>query len=180
MKSIAGVFETVRNHSRMLSLAAVPLFAVGATAAAQQTQASAAPKFDRTGVRDTSIFAPLVFPTPSATRAASGAPGAHYWQNRADYDLKATLDTAAKSVSGEMVFRYTNNSPDTLTYIWMQLEQNAFRKNSLSSQVYSQGSRWNAGAFRRRRQGHARGAGLRGSRRCKAAGSASRFARARR
>jgi hypothetical protein len=104
-------------------------------------------KFDRTGVSDTSIFAPLVFWTPSATRAASGAPGAHYWQNRADYDLKGTLDTATKSVSGEMTLRYTNNSPDTLRYLWMHLEQNAFRKNSLSSEVYAQGSRWNPGNF---------------------------------
>lgn len=135
----------MRNFFRFLS--AVQLIGIALPAIAQQPQAAAAPKFDRTGVRDTSIFAPLVFPTPSASRAASGAPGAHYWQNRADYDLKATLDTANKSVSGEMVFRYTNNSPDTLTYIWMQLEQNAFRKNSLSSQVYSQGSRWNPGAF---------------------------------
>ena len=133
-------------HSPRISFyAAAAFFTIALPAVAQQ--APVAPKFDRTGVRDTSIFAPLVFPTPSATRAASGAPGARYWQNRADYDLKATLDTAAKSVSGEMVFRYTNNSPDTLTYIWMQLEQNAFRKNSLSSQVYSQGSRWNPGQF---------------------------------
>jgi hypothetical protein len=147
MKRITGASETVRHYFRSSSFVALSLFAIGMTAAAQQPQTSATPKFDRTGVRDTSIFAPLVFPTPSATRAASGAPGAHYWQNRADYDLKATLDTATKSVSGEMVFRYTNNSPDTLTYIWMQLEQNAFRKNSLSAQVYSQGSRWNPGDF---------------------------------
>jgi hypothetical protein len=132
----------VRNYFRVLS--AISLIGASVPAAAQQ---QTAPKFDRTGARDTSIFAPLVFPTPSSTRAASGAPGAHYWQNRADYDLRATIDTATKSVSGEMTFRYTNNSPDTLTYIWMQLEQNAFRKNSLSSQVFSQGSRWNPGAF---------------------------------
>jgi hypothetical protein len=132
----------VRNYFRILPTVAVALISIPAGA-----QQAAAPKFDHTGVRDTSIFAPLVFPTPSASRAASGAPGAHYWQNRADYDLKATLDTASKTVTGEMVFRYTNNSPDTLSYIWMQLEQNAFRKNSLSSEVYSQGSRWNPGNF---------------------------------
>ena len=132
----------MRNYFRIVS--AIALVVASSPAGAQQ---ATAPKFDHTGVRDTSIFAPLVFPTPSASRAASGAPGAHYWQNRADYDLKATLDTGAKSVSGEMVFRYTNNSPDTLSYIWMQLEQNAFRKNSLSSEVYSQGSRWNPGNF---------------------------------
>ena len=132
----------MRNYFRIVS--AIALVVASSPAGAQQ---ATAPKFDHTGVRDTSIFAPLVFPTPSASRAASGAPGAHYWQNRADYELKATLDTGAKSVSGEMVFRYTNNSPDTLSYIWMQLEQNAFRKNSLSSEVYSQGSRWNPGNF---------------------------------
>lgn len=127
-----------------LSLSALSFAGVAVPAVAQQAPTV---RFDRTGVSDTSIFAPLVFPTPSATRAASGAPGAHYWQNRADYDLKATLDTATKTVTGEMTFRYTNNSPDTLTYIWMQLEQNAFRKNSLSSEVYTQGSRWNPGNF---------------------------------
>ncbi|HEY2849299.1 MAG TPA: M1 family metallopeptidase [Gemmatimonadaceae bacterium] len=119
--------------------------AISLAAAGLPAQQAAAPKLDRFGVADTSIFAPLVFATPSATRAASGAPGAHYWQNRADYDLKATLDTATKTVFGEMTFRYTNNSPDTLTYIWMELEQNAFRTNSLSSEVYVQGSRWNPG-----------------------------------
>ena len=137
----------MRHHFR--EIVAVPLLAIALPVLAQQAQQQpqAAMKFDRTGVPDTSIFAPLVFPTPSATRTASGAPGVRYWQNRADYDLKATLDTAAKSVSGEMVFRYTNNSPDTLQYIWMHLEQNAFRKNSLSSEVYAQGSRWNPGQF---------------------------------
>jgi hypothetical protein len=137
----------VLRQLRLLFAAAAPLLAVAAPAIAQQSQPAAAPKFDQTGARDTSIFAPLLFPTPSATRSASGAPGAHYWQNRADYDLKATLDTATRTVAGEMVFRYTNNSPDSLTYIWMQLEQNAFRRNSLSSEVYSQGSRWNPGQF---------------------------------
>jgi Peptidase family M1 domain len=130
--------------ARSLKLAGIPLVALALPAFAQTPGTV---KFDRTGVGDTSIFAPLVFPTPSATRAESGTPGAHYWQNRADYDLKATLDTAKKSVSGEMVMRYTNNSPDTLPYLWMHLEQNAFRKNSLSSEVYAQGSRWNPGQF---------------------------------
>ncbi len=129
----------------LYKLVIVPALVIAIPAFAQQPQP--APKFDKTGVGDTSMFAPLVFPTPTATRSASGAPGAHYWQNRADYDLKATLDTGAKSVAGEMQFRYTNNSPDTLTYLWMHLEQNAFRKGSLSTSIFSQGSRWNPGAF---------------------------------
>lgn len=73
---------------------------------------------------DTSIFAPLTLqPAPSAVRLASGAPGPKYWQNRADYDLKATLDTATQMVQGSMVLRYTNNSSDTLKVLWFQTEQ---------------------------------------------------------
>ncbi len=131
----------VRSFSRsalFLIVAAIPL-------AAQQPAAT--PKFDRTGVGDTSIFAPLTFGTPSATRAASGAPGPKYWQNRADYDLHATLDTNAKAVIGEETLRYTNHSPDTLTFIWLQTEQNAFRPNSLNSYIFAQNSRFGARDF---------------------------------
>jgi hypothetical protein len=98
-------------------------------------------------VGDTSIFAPLVLGSPSAVRNGSGAPGPRYWQNRADYDLRATLDTAAKSVSGEMTLRYTNNSPDTLTFVWLQTEQNAFRPNSLNSYIFPQNSRFGGRDF---------------------------------
>ena len=71
-----------------------------------------------------SVFAPLTLgPAPSQTRLATGAPGPHYWQNRADYAIRATLDTAAHTVRGDMTFRYTNHSPDTLDILWMQTEQ---------------------------------------------------------
>ena len=110
-------------------------------------QPPAPPRFDRTGVGDTSIFAPLVIGTPNSMRSASGAPGARYWQNRADYDLKATLDTAAKTVTGELTMRYTNNSPDSLHFVWLQTEQNAFRPNSLNSLIFPQNSRFGARAF---------------------------------
>jgi len=103
----------------------------------------------RRGAGDTSIFAPLdVAPGPNVFRAASGAPGAKYWQNRADYDLRATLDTTANTVTGAMTLRYTNHSPDTLTFIWVQTEQNAFRPNSLNSMVFSQNSRFGARNFK--------------------------------
>jgi Peptidase family M1 domain len=79
---------------------------------------------------DTSIFAPLtVPPPPSATRGANGAPGPKYWQNHASYDLQATLDTTTGTIQGKMVLRYTNNSPNTLDYVWFQTEQNRFRNN---------------------------------------------------
>ncbi len=98
-------------------------------------------------VADTSIFAPLTLPTPNAYRTGSGRPGAHYWQNRADYDIAATLDTASKIISATMMLRYTNNSPDTLTYLWLQTEQNAFRAQSLNSLIFPQDSRFGARGF---------------------------------
>jgi hypothetical protein len=69
------------------------------------------------------IFAPLTIgPAPSQTRLANGAPGPKYWQNRADYNIQAVLDTATHTVRGSMTFRYTNNSPDALPILWMQTE----------------------------------------------------------
>jgi hypothetical protein len=79
-------------------------------------------------VADSSIFAPLTLPpAPSATRSANGAPGPKYWQNRADYDLHATIDTVGSTVWGSMTLRYTNHSPDSLPFLWFQTEQNAYR-----------------------------------------------------
>ena len=74
-------------------------------------------------------------------------PGRKYWQNRADYDLKATLDTATKTLTGSLTLRYTNNSPDTLRFIWMQIEQNAFKDKSLNSYIFPQDSRFGARGF---------------------------------
>ena len=71
-------------------------------------------------------------------------PGPKYWQQKADYDLKATIDTAAKRVNGSMTLRYTNNSPDTLRYIWLQTEQNAFKSGSLNSYIFPPNSRFGA------------------------------------
>ncbi len=98
-------------------------------------------------VADTSVFAPLVLPTPNAYRSGSGAPGSRYWQNRADYTLAATLDTAAKTVRGELTLRYTNKSPDTLRFMWLQVEQNAFRGKSLNSYIFPEASRFGARGF---------------------------------
>ncbi|HXC25304.1 MAG TPA: hypothetical protein VNU46_05260, partial [Gemmatimonadaceae bacterium] len=79
---------------------------------------------ERSPGTDSSIFAPLTLPpAPSAIRLADGAPGPKYWQNRADYDLQATLDTGTHTVHGSMTLRYTNHSPDTLPILWMQTEQ---------------------------------------------------------
>lgn len=80
------------------------------------------------------LFAPLTLPTPAnAYRSGSGVPGPMYWQNRADYDIHASIDPAHKTLSGDEVIRYTNNSPDTLDVLWLQMDQNIYRRDSRSS-----------------------------------------------
>jgi hypothetical protein len=71
-----------------------------------------------------------LLPTPNTIRTASGAPGHAYWQQRADYSIRATLDEANRSISGAETITYHNNSPDTLTYLWVQLDQNIYKPNS--------------------------------------------------
>ena len=81
-------------------------------------------------VSDTSPFRRLGLPTPTLIREGSGAPGPRYWQQRADYTIRATLDTATHTIAGSETLRYANNSPDTLRYLWLQLDQNIYRANS--------------------------------------------------
>ena len=66
----------------------------------------------------------LSLPAPTPYRASSGRPGHAYWQQRVDYRINATLDTATHVIRGRELIRYTNNSPDALSYLWMFLEQN--------------------------------------------------------
>ncbi len=63
-------------------------------------------------------------PPPTAQRLATGAPGAAYWQNRADYDIAVELDDLKRSISGKAKVTYHNASPDRLDYLWVQLDQN--------------------------------------------------------
>jgi len=126
-------------------VAAAPLAAQVAAPAAPA--ATVMPRFDNTGVGDTSIFAPLVLPAANMYRSGSGAPGPKYWQNHADYDIKASLDTGSKTLTGSLKLRYTNNSPDTLRFIWLQMEQNAFTDKSLNSFIFPQDSRFGARGF---------------------------------
>lgn len=65
-----------------------------------------------------------ILPTPNEYRTASGAPGSKYWQQRADYNIKCELDEANLKLTGSETITYYNNSPDVLTYIWLQLDEN--------------------------------------------------------
>jgi hypothetical protein len=71
-----------------------------------------------------------MLPTPNSYRTASGSPGPEYWQQKADYQIEATLDEEALTISGEETITYHNNSPETLRYLWLQLEQNMRRNDS--------------------------------------------------
>ncbi|HTD93518.1 MAG TPA: M1 family metallopeptidase [Chitinophagaceae bacterium] len=65
-----------------------------------------------------------IMPTPNEYRTASGAPGPKYWQQRCDYDIKCDLDEKALRLNGSETLTYFNNSPNTLTYLWLQLDEN--------------------------------------------------------
>ncbi|MDT8427151.1 MAG: M1 family metallopeptidase [Pseudomonadales bacterium] len=71
-------------------------------------------------------------PTNNSYRTASGQPGHAYWQQQVDYTIEATLDEANRRLIASQTVSYANNSPDTLKYLWLQLDQNVFKRNSLS------------------------------------------------
>jgi hypothetical protein len=87
------------------------------------------------------------WPGPNSYRTGSGSPGPEYWQQRADYTLSGTLDTNQQTVTGTVSIRYTNNSPDTLRFVWLQLDQNLYRPGSRGSAVNPADSRWGVRGF---------------------------------
>lgn len=77
------------------------------------------------------IFAPLNLPQPiNAYHSGSGAPGPMAWKNRADYDIHVQIAPATQTLSGTETLTYTNNSPDSLSSLWVQLDQNIYRSES--------------------------------------------------
>jgi peptidase M1-like protein len=102
----------------------------------------------RPPVADTGVFSPVTLPPPTAIRSADGAPGPVYWQQRVDYTIRATLDTAAQRITGAESIRYTNHSPDSLRFVWMQLDQNLFRPGSTGSLLFASESRFGGAGFK--------------------------------
>ena len=95
--------------------------------------ALAASSAQAAGYDPRAAFAPLDLPGPvNAYRSGSGKPGPSYWQNRADYQIHATLDPVTHGLGGEEAISYTNNSPDALDVLWLQLDQNMYRPFSRS------------------------------------------------
>jgi hypothetical protein len=105
------------------------LLFVAASAACSATvyaAAATAPDFE-----PRESFAPFVYPVPvSAQRSAAGVPGSGYWQNRADYRIQAKLDPASDTLTGEETITYTNHSPDALSVLWLQLDQDRYRSDA--------------------------------------------------
>ena len=96
------------------------------TSAAPATNKPAASKYD-----PLALFAPFDYQNPvNRHRAADGQPGPDYWQNRADYEIHATLDPKAKTLTGTETITYTNDSPQSLGYLWLQLDQNLYRTDA--------------------------------------------------
>ncbi|GAB2983773.1 M1 family metallopeptidase [Mucilaginibacter puniceus] len=82
------------------------------------------------------LFAPFFYTkNGNEYRAASGEPGPKYWQNRADYQLSAKLNDQTNEITGTEVLTYTNNSPQALGFIWMQLDQNLFKQDSRGTAI---------------------------------------------
>ena len=105
---------------------------------AQEKTATVAPK--QTGKYDTNKFSQIydLLATPNMFRTASGAPGPAYYQQQADYKIDIELDDKNSRLSGSEIVTYYNNSPDTLEYLWVQLDQNQAAKNSQTPLAESQ------------------------------------------
>ena len=104
-----------------------PLFVFAQTKPAEES-------IKKTGSYDTNKFSQMydLLATPNMFRTASGAPGPAYYQQQADYKIDIELDDKNSKLSGSETITYYNNSPDTLAYLWLQLDQNQAAKNSQS------------------------------------------------
>lgn len=101
---------------------ALALLVASTTSLAQQAESKYDPH---------ALFSPLFYTqNGNEYRAATGEPGPAYWQNKADYQIAAQLDEAKKEVTATVTITYTNNSPQRLPYIWLQLDENLFSNNS--------------------------------------------------
>ena len=104
----------------------ISLLTIGTAAALTASAAAQSSHYD-----SHAAFDPTVLGSPGTVyRSGSGMPGPGYWQNRADYRITATLDEAEPSLSGTVEIHYTNNSPDLLRFLWLQLDQNQFTDSS--------------------------------------------------
>jgi hypothetical protein len=96
-------------------------FSISEVAQAQKLESTDRSKFRQLGTE---------LPTPNTYRTASGSPGHEYWQQKADYDIQVEIDDEKQTLTGKETITYFNLSPDALQYLWLQLDQNIFSKES--------------------------------------------------
>ncbi|GAP73713.1 Zn-dependent aminopeptidase [Pseudoalteromonas sp. SW0106-04] len=117
------VFMMNKNNKTLVLLGALTLISQGVMANVMQTKGNFEDKFRQL---DESL------PTANSYRSAAGAPGENYWQQQVDYDIDVTLDEKARRLSASQRIEYTNNSPHTLRYLWLQLDQNIYKADSIA------------------------------------------------
>jgi hypothetical protein len=123
--------------NKFITIAVLLFAAIGSTnAAINQTKGDFEDKFRQL---DESL------PTPNVYRNAAGEPGHEYWQQQVDYKIKAKLDEDKRRIEASQDITYHNNSPDTLKYLWVQLDQNKFRNDSMSAMTTTFGGIGNRG-----------------------------------
>jgi hypothetical protein len=86
-----------------------------------------------------------ILPTPNDYRNAAGEPGKEYWQQQVDYKIDISLDEAKRRITGKQTVTYVNNSPYRLKYIWVQLEQNRFKPDSMAERTVTFGDAYRRG-----------------------------------
>jgi Peptidase family M1 domain len=120
----------------------IPLLLLALVTGLANQAAGQAPQASSPVAGDSSPFRRLELPAANSIRTGSGAPGPDYWQQKVDYVIRASLDTVAQKLTGDERITYTNNSPDTLRYLWLQLDQNLFNSKSRGSRLFAQNSRF--------------------------------------
>lgn len=133
------MFNWTSSALVLLTLATAP-----AIAAINQTKGDFEDKFRQL---DESL------PTPNLYRNAAGEPGTGYWQQQVDYKIKAKLNEKDRTISASETIHYHNNSPDTLRYLWLHLDQNRFRTDSISERSITFGDKATRGPSTRAQSG---------------------------
>lgn len=90
---------------------------------------------ERTGWKGKFEQLDALLPTPNTYRTGSGAPGPAYWQQRADYVIEAEVNDQTQVLTGHETITYYNNAPETLRFLWLQLDQNIFAPDNLTSKT---------------------------------------------
>jgi len=112
------------------------LIAVNFSFAQQQPAAATTPSTPETKYNYRDAFAPFFYSkNGNEYRAADGQPGPKYWQNHADYQIAASLNDQTNEITGSETVTYTNNSPQKLGFLWMQVEQNLFKTDSRGTAI---------------------------------------------